>query len=36
MTTQPLRNGSFTIERIYDAPPERIFRAFSEEAAKHR
>jgi uncharacterized protein YndB with AHSA1/START domain len=36
MTTQPFRHGSFTIERTYDASPERIFRAFSVQADKHR
>lgn len=36
MTRKPLNHGSFTIERTYDATPERIFRAFSEQAAKHR
>lgn len=33
---KPFTHGSFTIERTYDATPARIFRALSEEAAKHR
>lgn len=36
MTKQPFTHGSFTMVRTYDATPERIFRAFSEEESKHR
>jgi uncharacterized protein YndB with AHSA1/START domain len=28
--------STFTIERIYDAPPERVFEAWAEHAAKSR
>lgn len=35
-TPKPFVHGTFTIERTYDATPERIFRAFSEYADKHR
>lgn len=33
---KPFTHATFTIERIYDASPERIFRAFAEQDAKHR
>ena len=36
MTGDRLFFGSFTIERRYDAAPERVFRAFSDRDAKQR
>ena len=36
MTADRLYFGSFTIERRYDAAPERVFRAFSDRDAKQR
>ena len=36
MTADRLFFGSFTIERRYDAAPERVFRAFSDRDAKQR
>jgi uncharacterized protein YndB with AHSA1/START domain len=33
---KPFVHGSFTVERTYDASPERIFRAFSEQGDKYR
>jgi uncharacterized protein YndB with AHSA1/START domain len=32
--TRSVAHASFTIERIYDAPPARVFRAFADPAAK--
>jgi uncharacterized protein YndB with AHSA1/START domain len=29
-------HGSFTIERVYDASPQRVFKAFSDPVAKAR
>jgi uncharacterized protein YndB with AHSA1/START domain len=34
MTTRSVTHASFTIERTYDAPPARVFRAFADPAAK--
>jgi uncharacterized protein YndB with AHSA1/START domain len=34
--TAPATHGSFTIERIFDAKPERVFKAFSDLEAKSR
>lgn len=36
MTTPAAKHGSFTLERTYDAPPERVFRAFSDPEKKAR
>ncbi len=36
MTGDRLFFGAFTIERRYDAAPERVFRAFADRAAKQR
>ena len=36
MTSDRLFFGSFTIERRYDAAPERVFRAFADRDAKQR
>lgn len=36
MSARPFNHGTFTIERLYDASPERVFRALAEEAAKLR
>jgi uncharacterized protein YndB with AHSA1/START domain len=36
MTTPAAKHGGFTIERTYDAPPERVFRAFSDAERKAR
>ena len=36
MTTRKVTHGSFTIERRYDVPPERVFRAFADPEAKAR
>lgn len=36
VTTVPVAHGSFTIEQDYPAPPERVFRAFSDPALKAR
>jgi uncharacterized protein YndB with AHSA1/START domain len=30
MTRQPIAHGSFSIERVYDASPERVFAAWSD------
>lgn len=29
-------HGSFTVERVYDAPPARVFKAFADPASKAR
>ena len=34
--TAPLAHGMFTIERRYDASPERVFRAYADPAAFRR
>jgi uncharacterized protein YndB with AHSA1/START domain len=34
MTTRSVTHGEFTIEREFDAPPNRVFAAFATEAAK--
>lgn len=34
MTTRKVTHATFTIERTYDVPPERVFRAFANPAAK--
>lgn len=36
MSTPAAKHGSFTIERTYHAPPERVFRAFSDAEKKAR
>jgi uncharacterized protein YndB with AHSA1/START domain len=33
---RPIRHGSFTIERNYEAPPSLVFFAFQDPAAKRR
>jgi uncharacterized protein YndB with AHSA1/START domain len=35
MTTSSISHGEFTIEREYDAPPERVFAAWANEEAKN-
>ena len=34
MTKRKVTHATFTIERTYDVPPERVFRAFADPAAK--
>jgi uncharacterized protein YndB with AHSA1/START domain len=34
MTQRKVTHATFTIERSYDVPPERVFRAFSDPEAK--
>ena len=34
MNHQAIAHGSFTIERIYDAPPASVFNAWSDPALK--
>jgi len=34
MTTRKVTHASFSIERSYDVPPERVFRAFADPEAK--
>ncbi|MGZ8468745.1 MAG: SRPBCC family protein [Gemmatirosa sp.] len=34
MTARSVTHASFTLERSYDAPPARVFRAFADPAAK--
>lgn len=36
MSDQPVTHATFTLERRYLAPPERVFAAFSDEAVKAR
>lgn len=36
MSARPFNHGTFTIERLYDASSERVFRALTEEAARFR
>jgi uncharacterized protein YndB with AHSA1/START domain len=36
MTCQPATHGSFSIERVYDASPERVFAAWSDIEIKQR
>lgn len=36
MTERSVTHATFTIERVYDATPARVFRAFSDPAAKRR
>ena len=36
MTRQPIAHGSFTIERTYDASPEKVFAAWSDIEIKQR
>jgi uncharacterized protein YndB with AHSA1/START domain len=36
MTHRPIAHGSFTIERVYDASPARVFRALSDVEIKAR
>jgi uncharacterized protein YndB with AHSA1/START domain len=34
VTTRKVTHATFTIERTYDVPPERVFRAFADPQAK--
>ena len=34
MTTRKVTHATFTIERSYDVPPERVYRAFADPEAK--
>ena len=34
--TQPAVHGTFTLERVYDASPARVFKAFADPATKAR
>jgi uncharacterized protein YndB with AHSA1/START domain len=34
MTSRKVTHATFTIERTYDVPPERVFRAFADAEAK--
>lgn len=36
MSERSVTHATFSIERTYDAPPERVFSAFSDPAAKAR
>jgi uncharacterized protein YndB with AHSA1/START domain len=36
MTTRSVQHGRFTIERRYDAPPARVFAAWTEPEARRR
>lgn len=36
MPERTVTHATFTIERIYDAPPARVFRAYADAAAKRR
>ena len=36
MTTRSTKHSMFTIERVYDAAPERVFAAWADPAAKTR
>lgn len=36
MTKRTVERGTFTIERVYDAPPARVFEAFADPAVKRR
>jgi uncharacterized protein YndB with AHSA1/START domain len=36
MTERSVAHATFTIERSYDAPPARVFRAFADPAIKRR
>jgi uncharacterized protein YndB with AHSA1/START domain len=36
MSTPPIVHGNFTIERTYDAPPSRVYRAWADPALKAR
>ncbi len=36
MTTRSLEHGSFSIDRVYDASPARVFAAWADPAAKAR
>lgn len=36
MTERSVTHASFTIERVYDASPARVFKAFADPAAKRR
>lgn len=36
MTLAPIKHATFTIERVYDSPPARVFRAFSDKPSKMR
>ena len=36
MTDQRVNHASFSIDRVYDAKPERVFRAFEDTNAKRR
>jgi uncharacterized protein YndB with AHSA1/START domain len=36
METQPVVHNTFTVERIYPAPPQRVFTAFADPTMKRR
>jgi uncharacterized protein YndB with AHSA1/START domain len=36
MTERSVQHATFTIERVYDASPGRVFKAFADPAAKRR
>jgi len=36
MTDRTVRHATFVIERSYDAAPEQVFRAFADDAVRHR
>jgi uncharacterized protein YndB with AHSA1/START domain len=36
MTERSVAHATFTIERTYDAPPARVFKAFADPAIKRR
>ena len=36
MTSRSIVHASFTINRVYDAKPERVFQAFADEKAKDK
>ncbi|NIX76480.1 SRPBCC domain-containing protein [Microvirga terricola] len=36
MTLAKITHGSFTLERVYDAPLSRVFSAYTEAEARHR
>ena len=36
MTTRKVTHATFTIERTYDVPPERVYRAFADPETKYK
>jgi uncharacterized protein YndB with AHSA1/START domain len=36
MSQRSVTHATFTIERTYDAPPRRVFKAFADPAIKRR